>query len=231
MSSAVTQEVDCSTLSQTARESFECTENDDVRDTISTMHFFVMFGVLFLSFVIVQVTLQVSKRLKTKRLRKIPPDELPLTRETLSKKMFKLVMGQFVRAGEGVAASPPVDYEKLGWRDNRTHYKTSIAYSNALVEEASTVLGDRYTRKPDQSVREFIENLKTLRIPLQLIAPGSREQGSVPPDDDQDLTFEEACDFYIRMYEEAKFGRREFTAEEYNQFLWRTFRLVVSIKT
>lgn len=95
---------------------------------------------------------------------------------------------------------PPIG--GVGWGDPRSdeagvHYKTSIAKTYLVLEQAAMHRDRALSRPPTMNVRDYVELLVS-RVPT---------------------ISQKLAEFYVEEYERARFGQADVTADEYRDFM------------
>jgi hypothetical protein len=167
-------------------------------------------------------------------LRSIPRTSLPLSKKSLSRKMFTTMLEELIRVDtlieqhikpEGV--SPDIEelenkrsnnsnstvlvgdpgWGKEGSRFDSVHFNTSIAKSYLLLESTALSRRPGLFYASHRTIRSYVKS-------LQKAFPGLTDQ---------------LCEDYIATYERAVFGDHKFTIDEYNAFMSSMLAMVTVI--
>lgn len=217
--------VDCTmdTL-RDSRETYECTTSDRLRDQISVLHLFVLFGWLFVAMCIIALVIGVSKRIRGQSFRDIPRNKLPVDvvaaqSSSLSKKMASALLSEFSRPSSRATFVSPTLTGRRPWKEVREE----VLASAKLIKENAMSSGDLRPCRNGETVRSYMMYVaKTLEDGMS----AAQRRAELASDE---MTIRQACQYYVCMYEEAKYGTREFTHDEYLLFVALVFALLPAV--
>ena len=139
-------------------------------------------------------------------LKRIPLTALPLTTAHTTKRQYRNVVRQLVRAEEcGLSRIIPANNSGVGidggpvcgdggWGADATHYTTSVAKSWFALERTAVSRRPGLAAEPYRTVRDYVSSLR-LAFP------------ALPP---------AICEEYVRRYEDAMFGQHKVSEQGQN---------------
>eukprot|EP00742_Colponemidia_sp_Colp-10_P009907 GILJ01010842.1.p1 GENE.GILJ01010842.1~~GILJ01010842.1.p1 ORF type:complete len:340 (+),score=45.50 GILJ01010842.1:110-1129(+) len=175
--------------------------------------FFVFWGIIICYVVIKNWRI----RLLTVYLRRFPRSRLGIGKGDLPPKVYAVVVNQLYRAtAPQTKIEPnPEDCADKGWGTPKTdmesvHFKTAIAYSYRILEDAASFKNPKSKLAPGETIREYVQKLKQ----------------SITGGDANTSVFHQLCDEYVNMYERARFSAEEVDFTEYCDFMRKFLYLV-----
>lgn len=142
----------------------------------------------------------------------IPHTSLPLTKDDMSRKMFKAVLNQMMRVtaiqdGTILIADPENGDPGWGRDDSKVagvHFKTSVAKSYYVLEEAALSRRPNLRHRHSRTIREYVRKLESE-------FPSLRKK---------------LCDEYIATYERARYGSEKIVYADYERFMQVVMEMV-----
>ncbi|KAG9392820.1 hypothetical protein J8273_5753 [Carpediemonas membranifera] len=186
------------------------TSYDDFVSTINeSIH--ISLVLLFSCLIFATISILLLQRQRIDRV--VALKRIPRSRISLPSRFFghmqRFIHTETLREADIINSDPPIripaadGWGKPGSEYSRVHFKTSVAKSYLILEQAAVHADLRLSRPPGHSVRRYVQFLAT--------NCGVRD---------------ECCEEYLSMYELARFTEHEVSFAQYQRFMANLMELV-----
>lgn len=166
-------------------------------------------GIVFLAIFLV---LPVRSQLRRRRIRRLPRKNMPIRKRDLASQQYSLVMQELLRTVSLNYRPSEESAVKTGWGRpgtdfDKVHFKKSVSRSHLILERAAVHKNSLWRRKPDQTIRQYIDMLASVCPHMNRIS----------------------CTRVIQHYENARYGTDELTEDEYRDFMEHFRRMLQAL--